>query len=125
MVRRPPRLTQSRSSAASDVYKRQGVGYRYRDNDGLHITLADGEGVDAVQIRQGAKVKLYANSEAYDGPGDAPPVWAFEGKARNSRALLPQRVRADRFSFFELEDGHIAHVSFLRTSDRELSLIHI
>src|SRR5680860_810834 len=26
MIRRPPRSTQSRSSAASDVYKRQGVG---------------------------------------------------------------------------------------------------
>src|SRR5450756_2812285 len=27
MIRRPPRSTQSRSSAASDVYKRQGLGY--------------------------------------------------------------------------------------------------
>src|SRR5450756_915584 len=27
MIRRPPRSTQSRSSAASDVYKRQGIGY--------------------------------------------------------------------------------------------------
>ena len=26
MIRRPPRSTQSRSSAASDVYKRQGMG---------------------------------------------------------------------------------------------------
>ena len=26
MIRRPPRSTQSRSSAASDVYKRQGLG---------------------------------------------------------------------------------------------------
>src|SRR5665809_165001 len=36
MIRRPPRSTQSRSSAASDVYKRQGAGYqaRYRDPAG-------------------------------------------------------------------------------------------
>ena len=27
MIRRPPRSTQSRSSAASDVYKRQGIAY--------------------------------------------------------------------------------------------------
>ena len=27
MIRRPPRSTQSRSSAASDVYKRQGIEY--------------------------------------------------------------------------------------------------
>ena len=29
MIRRPPRSTQSRSSAASDVYKRQNIDSRY------------------------------------------------------------------------------------------------
>eukprot|EP01017_Pseudomicrothorax_dubius_P048229 TRINITY_DN8745_c0_g1_i5.p1 TRINITY_DN8745_c0_g1~~TRINITY_DN8745_c0_g1_i5.p1 ORF type:complete len:106 (-),score=36.84 TRINITY_DN8745_c0_g1_i5:95-412(-) len=29
MIRRPPRSTQSRSSAASDVYKRQGINAEY------------------------------------------------------------------------------------------------
>src|SRR5450756_822048 len=36
MIRRPPRSTQSRSSAASDVYKRQA----YRDPGILHPMLA-------------------------------------------------------------------------------------
>eukprot|EP01017_Pseudomicrothorax_dubius_P017004 TRINITY_DN1927_c0_g1_i22.p1 TRINITY_DN1927_c0_g1~~TRINITY_DN1927_c0_g1_i22.p1 ORF type:complete len:156 (-),score=28.84 TRINITY_DN1927_c0_g1_i22:73-540(-) len=32
MIRRPPRSTQSRSSAASDVYKRQGINAEYMGN---------------------------------------------------------------------------------------------
>lgn len=91
-----------------------GVGYRYRNNDGLHITLADEGGVDAVQSRRGARVKLYRDAERYDDPGEAPLLWRFEGRARTSRALFPERVMSTRFSFFELEDGLIADVSFLR-----------
>src|SRR5680860_1889217 len=43
MIRRPPRSTQSRSSAASDVYKRQGLGLlgERRDRSGLTDRLAD------------------------------------------------------------------------------------
>eukprot|EP01016_Furgasonia_blochmanni_P018766 TRINITY_DN211_c0_g1_i1.p1 TRINITY_DN211_c0_g1~~TRINITY_DN211_c0_g1_i1.p1 ORF type:complete len:190 (+),score=74.41 TRINITY_DN211_c0_g1_i1:40-609(+) len=33
MIRRPPRSTQSRSSAASDVYKRQGINAEYMGKD--------------------------------------------------------------------------------------------
>ena len=91
-----------------------GVGYRYRNNDGLHITLADAEGVDAVQIRQGARVRMYADAERYDEPGEAQLVWDFPGRAKSSRALFPERVRSTRFSFFDLQDGRIANVSFLR-----------
>lgn len=91
-----------------------GVGYRYRNNDGLHITLADDKGIDAVLIRKGARVKLYRDAERYDDPGRASLAWTFEGRARTSRALFPERVAAQRFSFFELEDGLIADVSFLR-----------
>ncbi|MGQ9732368.1 MAG: hypothetical protein ACUVX8_14000 [Candidatus Zipacnadales bacterium] len=91
-----------------------GVGYRYRDNDGLHITLADETGIDAVIIRQGARVKLYQGTDRYDNPGGAPLIWEFPGRARTSRALFPARVPGDRFSFFELEEGRIADCSFLR-----------
>jgi hypothetical protein len=93
-----------------------GVGYGYHEGDGLHITLADQGGVDAVQIRQGARVKLYAGADRYDDPGRAPLVWEFAGKSRNSRALFPKRVMSDRFSFFELTDGLIADCTFLRVS---------
>ncbi|MFQ6096227.1 MAG: sugar-binding protein [Armatimonadota bacterium] len=94
-----------------------GVGYRYRNNDGLHVTLADDQGVDAVIIRRGARVKLYADAQRYDDPGGARLVWEFKGRAKTSRALFPNRVKSRRFSFFDLEDGYIADVSFLRLTD--------
>src|SRR5665213_1434614 len=40
MIRRPPRSTQSRSSAASDVYKRQD--YVYADNDARRVYVPRG-----------------------------------------------------------------------------------
>lgn len=95
-----------------------GVGYDYRQNDGLHVTLADKQGVDAVQIRRGAAVKLYAGADRYDSPGQAPLVWTFKGLADSARALFPKRILSDRFSFFDRTDGLIADVSFLRVGDR-------
>ena len=100
-----------------------GVGYAYRKNDGLHVTLADSDGVDAVQIRRGARVKLYRDAARYDDPGKAPLVWRFEGRAQSSRALFPSRVKASHFSFFDLEDGLIADVSFLRVGARPAALV--
>ncbi|MEN6544642.1 MAG: sugar-binding protein [Armatimonadia bacterium] len=91
-----------------------GVGYGYRNNDGLHVTLADKKGVDAVQIREGVRVKMYAGADRYDDPGKAPLLWEFKGKARSSRALLPSRAMTDRFSFFDLTDGLLANAQFLR-----------
>src|SRR5665809_146893 len=48
MTRRPPRSTQSRSSAASDVYKRQIVERRTADDGGEHRSLSDSQlgGID-------------------------------------------------------------------------------
>ena len=43
MIRRPPRSTLDRSSAASDVYKRQQVGSA--GNNGLQVQSAGGNGV--------------------------------------------------------------------------------
>src|SRR5450756_2084185 len=57
MIRRPPRSTQSRSSAASDVYKRQALDHWYRPRTpaligGLELLrAADGEGGDHVQAK--------------------------------------------------------------------------
>ena len=42
MIRRPPRSTLDRSSAASDVYKRQGLGGKV--DDGVDIVGAHGFG---------------------------------------------------------------------------------
>src|SRR5450756_1518594 len=46
MIRRPPRSTQSRSSAASDVYKRQGI-------ESLGVAGVDGQAIHIdVDVRQ-------------------------------------------------------------------------
>ena len=37
IIRRPPRSTQSRSSAASDVYKRQDTGFTTKDDGSLDV----------------------------------------------------------------------------------------
>ena len=50
MIRRPPRSTQSRSSAASDVYKRQGLGLV--DGVGLLRTYDDGQRQRAQLVRK-------------------------------------------------------------------------
>src|SRR5450756_635517 len=72
MIRRPPRSTQSRSSAASDVYKRQA---RSRDpladpfddpTDGLGTTLVvlDDDSDDSVVLR--TRGQLLALAERHD-----------------------------------------------------------
>src|SRR5450756_3251746 len=47
MIRRPPRSTQSRSSAASDVYKRQG----YSDEGWIELaTRSEAAGADMLEL---------------------------------------------------------------------------
>ncbi|MCD6360299.1 MAG: hypothetical protein J7M38_05480 [Armatimonadetes bacterium] len=95
-----------------------GVYYDFAGGDGLNITLADRRGVDAVQIRGGARVNLYSDAETYYDPGDAPLVWKFRGAAGCSHALFDRRVTGDRFSFFDLDDGYLSDIYFLRIGDR-------
>src|SRR5665809_163960 len=56
MVRRPPRSTQSRSSAASDVYKRQGLGRtRVRligEHRTPHVPAGDDVGVEGYRAEK-------------------------------------------------------------------------
>src|SRR5450756_3157120 len=60
MRRRPPRSTQSRSSAASDVYKRQGVAHRVGGRVGVGDRRVDdarsfvGDGGDVVAVHPAA-----------------------------------------------------------------------
>src|SRR5680860_1644138 len=55
MIRRPPRSTQSRSSAASDVYKRQGV----------ESTISE---VSRVEIAQSVVIKVLHSEECGNAP---------------------------------------------------------
>jgi hypothetical protein len=91
-----------------------GVGYDYRNNDGLHVRLADSKGFDAILVRGGIRAKLYAGEVSWQGPGDAKPVYEFPGKARTSRALFEERVVTERLSFFDVSDGTMSNVAFFR-----------
>src|SRR5450756_3096912 len=70
MIRRPPRSTQSRSSAASDVYKRQ-------DEDGLGQILSYNEAQERV---------LSGKSK------DPQPVWYFVFVTAYKDGIVPERM---------------------------------
>ncbi|MBT4497436.1 MAG: hypothetical protein HOC74_06930 [Gemmatimonadetes bacterium] len=96
-----------------------GVGYAYRNNDGLHVRLADSLGFDAIQVRGGVRADLYEGSVDYRKPGDAERIYSFQGRALTSRVNFGERIEADRVSFFDVADGVMADVSFFRIG-REL-----
>jgi len=91
-----------------------GVGYAYRRNDGLHITLADKGGFQAIQIRGGARVKVYRDCTKYDDPTSGTLLAELPGGTNRSRVWLEKPVPTDRVSFFDLTDGRLADVSFFR-----------
>ncbi len=91
-----------------------GVGYAYRNNDGLHITLADANGVDAILVRGGAKVKVYSNVKRYDDPNSGRLIAELSGIARVERLSFANRIQSRKFSFFDAGDGLLADLIFLR-----------
>ncbi len=91
-----------------------GVGYAYRGSDGLHITLADRGGFNALLIEGGARVKLYRDCPRYDGPEGGTLVAEFPGSTQRTRAWFDKPVLTDRVSFFDLADGRLANLSFFR-----------
>ena len=91
-----------------------GVWYAYRQNDGLHVTLADPRGFHAVLIRGGARVRMYRDCPKVDEPAGGTLLAELPGRTRRSRAWFDSPVRTRRVSFFELDDGLISDVSFFR-----------
>ncbi|MFC1714603.1 hypothetical protein ACFL6S_13130 [Candidatus Poribacteria bacterium] len=112
------RLDSPRWDAGVWEYKQRGagagVGYDYNNNDGLHITLADNDGVDALLVRGGAKATLYGDGARYDDPADASQLAALSGMAQIERIAFPSRVSNRKFSFFGVENGLLADITFLR-----------
>ena len=90
------------------------VRYLYRGNDGLHVTLADGAGVDAIQVQGGVKAAVVVDCRQYDDPASGREIHAFPGGANNSLAYFDQRVATDRVSFFNVGDGYIADLCLFR-----------
>jgi len=91
-----------------------GVGYDYNNNDGLHITLADDNGIDAMLVRGGAKAVIYGDGAQYDNPANAAQLATLSGIAQIERVAFPARVPSRKFSFFEVENGLLADTTFLR-----------
>lgn len=91
-----------------------GVGYDYNDNDGLHVTLADDKGIDALLVRGGAKAVIYGDGAQYDNPANASQLAMLSGIAQTERVVFPSRVPGRKFSFFEVENGLLADIEFLR-----------
>ena len=94
-----------------------GVGYEYRENDGLHVRLADSVGFDAVQVRGGARSDMHVGPMSYRGPGEAARAHGFGSGGRVSRVHFPERVKADQVSFFNVGDGLMSEVAFLRVEE--------
>src|SRR5688572_11649710 len=56
-----------------------GVQYTYLNADGLHVTLADDAGFNAVVMRGGARAKLLRDVQQYDKPETGQLVYQFPG----------------------------------------------
>ena len=93
MIRRPPRSTLSSSSAASDVYKRQGKGWVSGTKNSLHavtyphgkekdkdarLYVTDGSWTDNFTIKDGSKKKVLDTYDARKEPKTTLQVAAIE-----------------------------------------------
>lgn len=98
-----------------------GIVYAYNNNDGVHITLADGEGFDMVVLRGGAKAKMYVDFDGLLEPKDELPAAVFPGDRGLQIVRFPRRVKAKRVSFFGVRDGALADVGFYRIGKSALA----
>src|SRR5680860_1896657 len=71
MIRRPPRSTQSRSSAASDVYKRQVRFHDVGDRTAVEVVGKDDFATVAVVNRSNHKIKLASSQKIFDLGSDS------------------------------------------------------
>jgi len=91
-----------------------GVGYAYNNNDGVHLTLADDKGLDAVVLRGGAKTRLYVETGSLEEPQGVEPLHVFDDGESVQVARFAQRVRQRAVVLFGCEGGTISDVSFYR-----------
>ncbi|MBN1670062.1 MAG: hypothetical protein JXR37_03470 [Kiritimatiellae bacterium] len=91
-----------------------GINYAYNDNDGLHLTLSDRVGFDAVVLHGAARTDMVADAAHIAKPDSGELLWRFKGQAGAQTAVFAKRVRARRISFFNTGEGHISDLGFLR-----------
>src|SRR5450756_2724018 len=136
MIRRPPRSTQSRSSAASDVYKRQVDGIFF--DDGYNVCGTDDEYAAVYDIvnqyeklnHPGAMTVLNPGTavpQCYEGTADV--LLTFEGSDATYESSAYQALDWTPASPSEI--WHIIYgvtasdVSLVDETSQTLSLIHI
>ncbi len=95
-----------------------GVNYRYNGNDGVHVTLHDARGFDAVVLRGGANTRMYTESASIEEPSGAAPGYVFPGGDPVSVVRFPRRQATNRASFFGTVRGRIADVGFFQIEER-------
>ena len=95
-----------------------GVNYWYNGNDGVHVTLHDPKGFDAVVLRGGAKTRMYTGSSSIDEQTDRKPLHTFPGGDAVAAVRLPQRQKADKVSFFGTHEGRISDAAFYLIEER-------
>jgi len=91
-----------------------GVVYSYNNNDGLHITLADDDGFDAVVLRGGAATRMYVGVSSLTEPEREKPLHEFPGPKEVQFAYFDKRVKTKKVSFFGTKGGTISDVGFYR-----------
>src|SRR5450756_2277224 len=74
MIRRPPRSTQSRSSAASDVYKRQGYSwFAYKESRKVPSEVDAGGSTPKAEAREAAVAEGKLTPEEFDKSFESSP----------------------------------------------------
>src|SRR5450756_3226061 len=108
MIRRPPRSTQSRSSAASDVYKRQARDHLYAERE---TDRDDDQVIEQSQHRDEVRYEIYrAERVAYDSDGQYLGVPGGAGMAGGEVKCVSLRLEPGR-PFFPLIAVHITRYS--------------
>ncbi|MHB9029778.1 MAG: hypothetical protein ACYC9O_13510, partial [Candidatus Latescibacterota bacterium] len=111
-------ITEYPGSSRDFIDPLTGVNYWYNGNDGVHVTLRDPNGFDAVVLRGGAKTRMYAGSSSIDEPTVQKPVYTFGGGGAIEAVRFPQRQSTSKADFFGTVEGRIADVSFYRVEEQ-------
>ena len=135
MIRRPPRSTQSRSSAASDVYKRQMLMFGfYRTNqvpysltwltgmilaaDGSKMSKSKGNGVEPSEVfdKYGADaLRLWYYIDAL--PGSNSPL--REEKIKGNRNFVTKIWNASRFVLMNMDNSELEDIANYNVEETE------
>jgi len=91
-----------------------GVVYSYNSNDGLHITLGDDDGFDAVVLRGGAKTRMYGDVSSLTEPQRDRPLHEFPGSKAAQSVYFDKRIKAKKVSLFGTKGGTISDIGFYR-----------